>query len=266
MIIPNRKEYDETKALNYSGLKELLFKSPLHYRNYIEAKTEPTKALRIGSYIHSLVLEPEKTKEKFAVAPEVDRRTKDGKQVWEAFCAGAEGKTILTSDEGEESRLIAESVKASVPGILDCFTVTEAMFTVTLDGIQLKSALDAIGSDGYIYDLKTTEDASPRGFLAAIRAYRYNLQAHFYRTVYHLETGVIPAGFRFIAVEKSPPYAVAVYTIGPELMSYAVADFEKGLKLYKSCVDLDEWPGYPDEVQVLDLNSDPKGATTITFA
>lgn len=275
MIIQNRDEYRSLKALNYSGLKKLLV-SPLHYKTSIEAPEEQTKALRIGSYIHALVLETgEAVKSRFAVAPACDRRTKEGKAVYEAFCAGAEGKTILTNDEAEEAAKIAESVAWCNLIGQDKFLHTELMLSVEEDGVRLKSAIDAIGKDGFIYDLKTCEDASPKGFLSSVRAYRYNLQAYFYTTVVNLalrqHPEILPgfksvAGFRFVAVEKSPPYAVAVYTIGPELTTYAIMDFEKGLKEYKSCVALDDWPGFSKEVQVIDIGSEAKASTTISFA
>ena len=60
-IIPHRVQYDCIEALNYSGSKELL-KSPAHYHLYVTAEREQTKALRLGSYVHALVLEPAKAR------------------------------------------------------------------------------------------------------------------------------------------------------------------------------------------------------------
>ena len=41
-------------------------------------------------------------------------------------------------------------------------------------------------------EIKTTDDASQAGMLKAIRAYRYNLQAYWYRLVFELATGRRP--------------------------------------------------------------------------
>ena len=77
-IIATRKEYDAIHALNYSGAKELL-KSPLHYKHYLAAERKETPALRVGSLTHAKVLEPHNAITNFTIAPDVDRRTKDGR-------------------------------------------------------------------------------------------------------------------------------------------------------------------------------------------
>ena len=113
--------------------------------------------------------------------------------------------------------------------------------------------------------IKTTDDASQAGMLKAIRAYRYSLQAYWYRLVYELATGRRPLGFRFLFVEKEPPFATAVCEIGPELMSYAIADFERAVNLYRECTASGVWPAFPDDVQVIDIKG-ASTATPITFA
>ena len=107
-------------------------------------------------------------------------------------------------------------------------------------GTPIKSALDAIDADGYIYDLKTTEDASEAGFIKSVRSFKYNLQAAFYTMAYSCFHGRKPAGFRVIVVEKEPPYATAVYELGPELMTWGLFDFEAAVKAYKTATALDE--------------------------
>jgi hypothetical protein len=115
------------------------------------------------------------------------------------------------------------------------------MYHVDYNGIPLKAAIDGVAGD-YLWDIKTTDDASAAGMLKAIRNYRYNLQAYWYRIVYELATGRRPLGFRFLFVEKEPPYATAVCEIGPELMSWAVSDFEKAISLYRECSASGVWP------------------------
>jgi hypothetical protein len=67
-------------------------------------------------------------------------------------------------------------------------------------------------------------------------------------------------------VEKTPPYALAVYEIGPNLMSYAVEDFERCVQLYAECEASGNWPSYPTDPQVIDINAAPTAANPITFA
>ena len=264
MQIPDRKTYDQTAALNYSGAKSLLV-SPLHYRAYLAQDREPTPALTLGSAIHCAVLQPDLYGSLYATAPEgIDRRTTAGKEAWATFSTLNAGKTILKAEDA----LVVDQMSVAARELLARHKVTiasaEVMYAVDYCGCPLKSAIDLISEDGYIWDLKTCQDASPKGFLAAVRSFRYNLQQHFYRTVYEIETKERPRGFRFACVEKET-MATAVYELGPELTSYAVADFEKAVTLYKSCTALGEWPGYPDEIQTLDLTS-TSAATPINFA
>ena len=124
----------------------------------------------------------------------------------------------------------------------------------------------ALGDDDYLYDLKTCESASPRDFLRSVIQYRYALQAYFYRSAFEGAFGSRLKGFRFIAVEKEAPFAGAVYELGAEVMTSASFDFEKAIKLYKSCTELDAWPSYPEEVQVIDIPSKSATSTPINFA
>ena len=69
--------YHNPTGISKSGL-DLLHKCPaLYKRRYIDGiEDEPTPAMIIGSAVHSLVLEPDAAD--FVVAPECDRRTKEG--------------------------------------------------------------------------------------------------------------------------------------------------------------------------------------------
>jgi len=262
--ITHRVLYDGIQALNYSGSKELL-KSPAHYQAYLNQEREETKALRMGSLIHCAVLQPEALNEKFITAPEVDRRTKEGKETYAAFQSSLKpGMTVVSAEESAECHIIASRARHTLERLGVEFDQTEFMFTTDYNGVQLKCAIDGVAGD-YLWDLKTTEDASPAGILKSIRAYRYNLQAYFYRLCFETAFERRLLGFRFLFIEKTPPFATAVVEIGPELMSYAVSDFEKALQAYRECTTLGEWPAYGDEVQVIDIKG-PSTSTAITFA
>jgi PDDEXK-like domain of unknown function (DUF3799) len=265
MQIPDRKTYDATAALNYSGAKALIV-SGLHYQAYLNQDREVTPALTLGSALHCAVLQPELYAGLYATAPEgIDRRTTAGKAAFAEFATINEGKTILKSEDSLQVERMATAARDLLARHKVTIVKAEVMYTVDYCGCPLKSAIDLISEDGYIWDLKSCLDASPKGFLAAVRSYRYNLQQHFYRTVYEIETKERPRGFRFACVEKETT-ATAVYELGPELTSYAVADFEKAVTLYKSCTALGEWPGYSDDVQTIDLNAPTSAATPINFA
>ena len=253
-IIENREGYNALKALNYSGAKELL-KSPAHYHYSLTAERKETTALRVGSLTHAMILEPHVVSKKFIISPAFDRRTKDGKTAYEEFLKESIGRTVVTEDEWDLSLSVSQSMAGIVSKLKVNFVATELMFVTEICGVTFKCAIDAIGDDGYIYDLKTAEDASPNGFLRAARNYHYNLQAYIYRMAYEMAFGERMQGFRFIVAEKEEPNLGACYQLGPEIMTSASFDFDKIVETYNKCSLLDEWPGYPDEVQTIDFGS-----------
>lgn len=261
--ITDRQEYRAFPALNQSAAKKLLV-SPAHYQAYINTPQEETKALRFGTFVHAAILEPHTLNDLYATAPDVDKRTKEGKAAWSEFATANAGKTILDAEESALGHLVASHAKMALKRHKVAFGLTEAMYHVDYNGIPLKAAIDGVSGD-YLWDIKTTDDASPAGMLKSIRNYRYNLQAYWYRLVYELATGHRPLGFRFLFVEKEPPFATAVCEVGPELMSWAIADFEKALTLYRDCTASGIWPAYPDDIQVIDVKTSST-ATPISFA
>lgn len=262
--IHDRKEYRAFPALNQSGAKILLNNSPAHYQASLNAPQEETKALRFGTFVHSAILEPNTVDDLYAITPDIDRRTTAGKAAYAEFQTLNAGKTIMTSEEYDEGMFVASSARAALERQGVTFDATEVMYHVDYNGVPLKAAIDGVAVD-YLWDIKTTDDCSPAGMLKAVRNYRYNLQAYWYRLVYELATGRRPLGFRFLFVEKQEPFCTAVCEIGPDLMSYAVADFEKAVAIYKSCSALGEWPGYSEDVQIIDIKA-TSTATPINFA
>jgi exodeoxyribonuclease VIII len=261
--IHDRKEYRAFPAFNQSAAKHILT-SPAHYQAYINTPQEETKALRFGTFVHSAVLEPHTLNDLYATAPDCDRRTKEGKAAWAEFATANAGKTILDAEESATGHLVASFARHTLKRLGVEFDATEVMYHVDYNGVPLKAAIDGVAGD-YLWDIKTTDDASAAGMLKAIRNYRYNLQAYWYRLVYELATGRRPLGFRFLFIEKEPPFACAICEVGPELMSWAIADFEKAVTLYKECTASGVWPAYPDDIQVIDVKSTTTAAP-INFA
>jgi exodeoxyribonuclease VIII len=279
--IHDRKEYRAFPALNQSAAKVLVGNSPAHYQAYINTPQEETKALRFGTFVHSAILEPHSLNDLYITIPgdapkkptkaqiEAKKPSEDTKEAiawWKDFYAKHEGKIILDAEESALGHLVASSARFALRVHGVDFDATEVMYHVDYCGVPLKAAIDGVAGD-YLWDIKTTGagEATPAGMLKSIRSYRYNLQAYWYRLVYELATGRRPLGFRFLFVEKEPPFSWAIAEVGPELMSYAVSDFEKAITLYKECTASGVWPSYPEEIQVIDIKSTTTAAP-INFA
>ena len=100
-------DYNQMKALNYSGAKQILV-SPAHYQAWLDEVREETPALKLGRLVHLASLEPEVFDRTVRLMPECDRRTKEGKAIFEAFTATLKaGEECLKKDEMDEVMAIA---------------------------------------------------------------------------------------------------------------------------------------------------------------
>ena len=73
------KQYHARPEISKSDL-DLLARSPLHFKMKNELRSEPTKALLLGSAVHKLVLEPADFSNEFSVEPDVDNAPKRAKR------------------------------------------------------------------------------------------------------------------------------------------------------------------------------------------
>jgi exodeoxyribonuclease VIII len=253
----NNTEYHSHPAVSKSHLDQVA-RSPLHYWSRYVAEDrvvpDPTPAMMLGTALHARVLEPELFAAEYALAPAVDRRTKAGKDAWAE--AEAEGKTLLSAADWAQIDGMAAAIEShrGASKLLAQQGLTEASLFWTDDatGIECKCRPDRTISDEWILDLKTTEDASPAGFAKSAWNFRYHVQASWYLDGVRSYGGQ-PQGFVFIAVEKKPPYAVAVYLADPEMVAAGGREARRCLNLIAECRATGKWPGYGDTAQVLSL-------------
>jgi hypothetical protein len=119
--------------------------------------------------------------------------------------------------------------------------------------MDCKTRFDLCSHHDWVYDLKTTGDASPESFSRDIARYGYHIQAYFYLKAYKAAFGKTAKGFRFIAAEKKYPYAVAVYEASPAMIQRGGDLVEDALERLAECKASDCWPSYSDEVETIEL-------------
>jgi hypothetical protein len=253
--------YHAHPAVSKSQL-DLIARSPLHYwARYLDPSRvapEPSPQMRLGTALHTHVLELSRWDEEIAVAPAMDRRTKAGKESYAAFEAAAAGKTVITADDAEVVMAMGRSIMRH-PGAamllgLSGKAETTHMWTDALYGVECKCRPDWLTDDGSIMvDLKTTRDASPRGFRRSIADYRYHVQAGWYMQGVHAATGRRPEQFIFICVETTAPYAVAVYAADAEMIERGHEQAMKDLGKLAVCRAADSWPSYSDQIETISL-------------
>ena len=263
-------DYHAHPAVSKSHL-DLIARSPLHYwARYIDPKRvipEPTPAMRIGSAVHTHVLELHKWDAEYIVAPDgLDRRTKAGKEAWAAFEAEANGRTVLSREDADLVMHMGRAVLSHPAAAMLLGMAGEAetthMWTEPTTGLQCKCRPDWLTSDGIVVDLKTTEDASPREFRRSIAKWRYHCQAGWYTAGLEAATGERPAGFIFIAVEKKPPFAVGVYAADQEMIHHGYDTAMRDLQTLAECKSNGRWPAYSDRIEAISLPAWMTGEAT----
>lgn len=235
----------KTSRLSYTAIKEFA-KSPNHFIKY---KTEPfdSAILAFGRAAHGWILEREKFDEKFAVSPQVDRRTKVGKDTWTQFTESIGDRQAITRQEFDTILHIGARVDACQEAtdlILNGYA--EEWSEKEIHGTLFGGYADVVHVDKmYAVDLKTCRDASPETFSRDAHNLDYHLQAAIYRHLFDVER------FYWIAVEKDSPYSVAVYQQSDRAAEWAENRLRELIQKWQ------DWDGSPQTyfngIQTLDL-------------
>lgn len=250
-IYPNtpREQYEQVEAVNQSTLK-LFSRTPAHARYAMLHKPAPSAAMELGTATHAAILEPDTVFERFAVAPKCDRRTKAGKDQWTEFEALNRGKILLKQDEWDQIAGMRGAVMehATARELVKGKGQNELM-AVAKDpdtGEVLKALMDRVTAfQGWtvVVDLKTCEDASEWAFSRDCAKYEYHIQAAFYLDVLNA-IAAHDRRFWFVAIEKSPPFELAVYELDEDSLQQGRMEYRDRLAKFIECKKSGDWPGY----------------------
>lgn len=253
-------DYHGGPGISKSGL-DLIARSPLHYwSRYLDPQrtpTEPTPSMRLGTAIHTAVLEPGDFSKRYYIAPDVDRRTKEGKALWQMALdeSQAAGSELISADDAKTCMSIYDVVR-SHPTALKVFASGQAemscYWTDQETGLLCKCRPDWLNLP-FIVDLKSTEDASADGFQRSAWNWRYWVQAAWYIDGVEQATGQCPDAFVFAAFEKAPPYACAFYYADQAMIDMGRKEYRRLLRILADCMSADKWPGYDADVRPLGL-------------
>ena len=241
------KEYRQHPAISRSELWHIR-ESPEKFKYYKENPPEPTPSLLFGQVLHKMLLEPVTFCDEFVVAPEVNRRTKDGKQMWEAFVADHEKQTIIPEEMYAKANEMCEAVKREPLAVKLLNGAAEVPFfwTDEMTGEDCKCRVDVLNtsySQPIIVDVKTTADASTDSFIRSAINYGYDFQAAMYSDGVEKNIGKKTL-FVFIAVEKEPPYAVNILQADELMLQRGYDLFREYIGIYHDCKMTGNFYGY----------------------
>lgn len=255
-------DYAAIEALNWSTLK-LLDVSPAWLRWCAEHPQDDTTAYALGRAVHCAILEPARLSERYVVAPDVDRRTKDGKAEWAAFQESAGTRDVLRTADMDIVDRCAAAVQAHerARAVLSGGRVEiDAQWIDSGTAIKCKGRLDCVTDR--VVDLKTTRRRTLREFTVDASRMLYHGQLAWYHD------GAIAAGLigadapnpLIVGVQTVEPYDVAVYEYTDAALATGRALYRRLADQYAACGDSEWWPGIAPDIVPLDVERWASGA------
>ncbi|MEY4350532.1 MAG: PD-(D/E)XK nuclease-like domain-containing protein [Bacteroidia bacterium] len=251
------REYHARTEISKHGL-DLVAKAPALYKHHQLHPQEQSPAMRWGEIIHTAVLEPERFTQEYIQAPEGLNKT--SRKAWAEFESENPGKSVVSRDEWDEvAQTVAAISRHKIARLILTKVSEEKLIEKSLfwiDGeIPCRCRPDGISETmKMVVDLKTCANATASAFAKDAYNYRYHVQAAFYLDACKA-VGLTVENFVFICVEKTAPYLTSVFVADEEMIEQGRKTYKADLEKYASCLAINDWPGYPEEIQFLSLPS-----------
>lgn len=214
--VETNEQYHKSSAISASGLKQIFLSSVWHYRR---KEYKESDAMRLGSAIHTVLLEPENFERQYITQPKFDGRTAEGKAQKAEFEKNAKNKIILKNEQSEIIHNIQKRFLSDDPIVENCKKYLKGKIELShylhYQGVPVRVRPDCIGED-FISDIKTFSNSQKsvtvKSFHNEVFFRAYHLQAVFYCDM----IGMDPQDFKFIVIETKPPFTIFPYTMTSE--------------------------------------------------
>ena len=201
-------------------------------------------AFAFGSAFHDY-MQFGKLPEWYAVSPDIDKRTKE----YKSWVSDNSDKTIITDSEYNDLVQMYANVQSNdfyKNMITHYETLHEYSYFADCDNLRFRVRPDVHWRDNTsvitaIGDYKTCQDVTQ--FKYDIKKYGYDIQAVFYSDI----LGINPVQFYFIAVEKTAPYTVQVFSLSESTIEYARS------KMLRAIERIKDWKVYGEDKPDFDL-------------
>jgi exodeoxyribonuclease VIII len=220
-------EYHASAGFSSTLAREIIRRTPAHAKARVDEGFKTSKAMDLGTAVHQLLLRDDRVD----VIPFDEWRTNEAKALVAA--SREAGRIPMKPKEWDQAQQIADAVRNRIADLnLDPVPFTEGtaehVIRWTERGVDCRAMLDWLRDDvEYVDDLKTTNDASPRGFRSKVWKLRYDIQAAFYLRAVAAWLGdmshPIKPRFRWVAVETEYPYLVTVHELDKHALENADA-------------------------------------------
>jgi exodeoxyribonuclease VIII len=251
-------------------LSEILRNAQRWVKGY---QSPASKSKEFGTLFDCLLLTPLQWPRRFAVLP-ADAPKKPTKaqinakkpspesvaaiQWWEEWTKENPGEIVSQDTNGavhaalnrlRSDKLIADLIDTSAHAVM----ITAEWFDKPTGlTVPLKALLDIVPSSTHpvfsnsLWDLKTTQNASPRSFRMDAQKYGYAIQGSFYRELWNAATEDQRSDFGHVVMENYHPYE---FRTPPPLMSqrflwHGQLLYQRALGIYCQGLATGNWPSY----------------------
>jgi len=246
-------DYRAMDGLNQSYLKKIYTHGVIHAENQRLNPMEKTPALVMGSLFHTLVLEENEFSGRYAVLPDIDRRTKEGKLIYSEFEAASEGRDLIKETDLSTAMRMRQSAvplmydgispdksnamnEISYSGILELEYVWEGKeeriefpFKIRCDMVAMLKEDDKDVIE--IRDIKSLASLSDNDVLGSAKSHNWAIQCAFYRDAV-FKHQALPSKFVYVATEKESPNMSRRYVCSEEMYQRGKAQYKQALVKY----------------------------------
>lgn len=268
--------YHRWPGASQTLLKKARDRSFAHVRWEMLHPQEQTDAMIVGAAVHTAVLEPDQFGDLYDLAGQCEATKKgDGQRCSNTGTVRRDGQWFCNvrghdplgfNTPGDQLVALRPAEYQTCSGVRDAIAAhpiaslmiggereASAVWVDEKSGVLCRGRFDVIDTELHaITDLKTTTDASPMRFRRTIYDLGYHIQAaHYIRGAQAL--GLDVDSFGIIAVEKEPPYAVAVYQLEGAAIYDGGRELDALLERWAECERTGIWPAYDNDVVKIDL-------------
>lgn len=234
--------YHQIEGLNWSSLKELK-KSP---EQFLYAQNlKPTQAQEMGSFLHSYLLEPEECKKTYAIMPQINRRTKAGKEEYNQLIEKYPNRKWVNQEEANIARELKEYLSKSkiYKALTSEIVCIESAVTFYHMGVSCKMKLDMLSryKDALILtDLKSCRNIW--GFNVDVKKYDYISQLAYYGLGLAYNN-INVERYILVALSKKAPYISIINEYDKKLVESRIDGINELMQEYINRKQSNHWVG-----------------------
>jgi len=251
--LSNEAYHGDKKYYSSSSLKLLLQNPYDFYKKHIlkenTFKSVGSTNMDLGSYVHSIILEPEKTSEEFAIYDGIRRG-----DAWAKFSQQNKNKIIISANNQILGDKLGDAVKdhKAAKELLKG-GLAEYTYCCQLLGENIKVRADYINvGSNYILDVKTTsKPLTKEALMGAIANLHYDLSVALYVDAFRQINKVEKIDFYFIFVNTKDSLGVEVFKASDVLINNGRRKYRKAIKIMKNCLKSGIWKS--EEVEEIDV-------------